>query len=147
MSAPNKPHPLSSLSFVLDRLPKSRTNVKRCFWHVQPIGNVLEDHATGERFAIEYLRFLVREGLQMGYLPAIVADMPTEMAGIERGFLRMINYAATYGLPHAERYAEVARRWGCQIEFGALVNQRPDGSVVIEQSDGTRAVYRKVGAE
>jgi hypothetical protein len=37
---------------------------------------------------------------------------------------------------------EVALR---KLDYGALVNQRPDGSVVIEQPDGTRAVYRKVG--
>jgi len=33
-----------------------------------------------------------------------------------------------------------------KLDHGPLVNQRPDGSVVIEQPDGTRAVYRKVGA-
>jgi hypothetical protein len=120
MSAPRKPHPVESLSFVTDRAPKSSTNVRRCFWNVQPTGDFVEDCKLGQRLAIEYLRYRRTDPHGHGVLGFMVRDMPPNHTGVE--------------------VAEM------QLTHGSLVNQRPDGSVVIEQPDGTRAVYRKEGA-
>ena len=138
MTAPRKPHPIESLPFVRDRAPNSRTNMRRCFWHVEPTGEYDKDCRTGARFALDFLRYEAAGEPGSGYLALIVKDMPAGApTGIEVGFLQTIGYAAQFGLHQAERTAMMETH-------GALVNQRPDGSVVIEQPDGTRAVYRKV---
>ena len=149
MSAPRKPHPLESLSFVRDPAPNSRRNVQRCFWHVEPTGDYVVDGDMGARFAIELLRYQRAEEDGPSYLPLIVRDMPagSSHTGIETGFLGTIGYAANFGLLQAEKLEAYWKQAEMKRTHGALVNQRPDGSVVIEQPDGTRAVYRKVGAE
>src|ERR1700722_16908709 len=123
MSAPRKPHPIESLSFVLDRAPHSRTNVNRCFWAVQPTGDYGHDCQLGGDLAIEYLRFQAEEarllpGSPHGDLGLIVQDMPSEHTGIEVGFLHLIDHAARHGLSAAEhlharyRRSEVERTHG-----------------------------------
>jgi hypothetical protein len=152
MSAPNKPHPITALPFVFDHAPKSRIDPRRSFWHVEPLGDYKEDCRTGSRYAIEYLRLVADDDRfdGGGYLAMIVDHMRAALAekersGIEVGFLQTIGFAARFGWRQAEQHhLDVEYHW--QTEgTGALVNQRPDGSVVIEQPDGTRAVYRKVG--
>ena len=149
MSASRKPHPIEALSFVRDRAPQSRTDLRRCFWNVQSTGDHRRDGALGQALAIEYLRYLVDEAHQgdsHGYLGWIVTDMPAQHTPIEIGFLHVIDHAARHGLIYAERLAADYERCRVAETHGSLVNQRPDGSVVIEQPDGKRAVYRKVGA-
>jgi hypothetical protein len=149
MSAPNKPHPVTSLSFVIDRAPKSRTNLQRCFWNVASLSN--DDELLGLRLGLEYLRFLREDDPDgHGYLGSIVGDMPSELRQVEIGFLHVIDQAVRQGLAaaeglvaHYQNYRKRRERSG----YAAFVNQRPDGSVVIEQPDGTRAVYRKVEAQ
>jgi hypothetical protein len=151
MSKPRLPHPIESLSFVVDRSPKHRSNVQRSFWNVQPTGNYGDDCDIGGALAIEYLRYLVQEARQFGgahgILGQITRDMPVKRTGIEAGFFHFIDHAARHGVGAVERLAAYYKRAHMESTHGALVNQRPDGSVVIEQPDGTRAVYRKVGAE
>jgi len=141
MSAPRKPHPIESLPFVEDRVPKSQTDIRRCFWNVQPTGDYGEDCRTGSRFAIEYLRYQVSFD-SSGHLSLIMRDMPRETTGIEIGFLSIIDIAAKSGLAQAEGVIAYWDRAKIKSTHGALVNQRPDGSVVIEQPDGKRVVYR-----
>ena len=62
------------------------------------------------------------------------------------GFLHVVGRAARAGLHEAERLIAHYDHAETERTHAALVNQRPDGSVVIEQPDGTRAVYRKEGA-
>jgi hypothetical protein len=144
MSRPNKLHPITILPFVKDAAPKSRSDLRRSFWHVEPTGDYGEDCRIGHRYAIEYLRYELGERESPGYLGWIVKDMPDKFGGIEVGFLNMVGRVARHGLLEAERlltyWENAERREYC----GSLVNQRPDGSVVIEQPDGKRAVYRKV---
>jgi hypothetical protein len=140
MTAPRKPHPIENLPFVFDRAAKSRTNVRRCFWHVEPTGRYDADCSTGERFAVEYLHYAADENSNL--LAHIVKDMPRETTGIEVGFLQLIGFAAQYGLPQAEQLLRYWEREGRRRTHGALVSQRLDGSVLIEQPDGTRKVYR-----
>jgi hypothetical protein len=146
MTEPRKPHPIESLPFVFDHAPKSRGNVKRSFWHVEPTGRYGEDCKTGTGFALELLRYQRKEDTGSSHLAAIVRHMPRDLSGIEVGFLETIGYAAQFGLLQAERQVAYWKRSEMYETHGALVNQRPDGSVVIEQPDGTRAVYRKEGA-
>jgi len=96
MSAPRKPHPIESLPFVEDRVPKSQTDIRRCFWNVQPTGDYGEDCNTGQKFAIEYLRYQVSFD-SGGHLAFIVGHMPRETTGIEVGFLSIIDIAAKSG--------------------------------------------------
>jgi hypothetical protein len=154
MSAPNKPHPITALPFVFDHAPKSRISPHRSFWHVQPAGDYQEDCRTGSRYAIEYLRLMASDDRfdGGGYLAMIVDHMHTTLAeqersGIEIGFLQTIGFAASFGWRQAEQHHLDAEYFWRTEGKGALVNQRSDGSVVIEQPDGTRAVYRKVGVE
>jgi len=143
MSAPRKSHPVSSLSFVHDEAPASKKDLRRCFWHVTSTGEVQADQETGQRLALEYLRFADDIGLEI--LPWIVMHMPRELTGVEVGFLDLVGRAAHQGRPEAERIVRFWEHGRRQAASGALVNQRPDGSVVIEQPDGKRDVYRKVG--
>jgi hypothetical protein len=149
MTTARKPHPVASLPFVADRAPNSRSNLRRCFWNVQPTGNYNEDCHTGYGFAIEYLRYRQEREESTPLLPSIVHDMPKGRErepshyGIEVGFLLLMDCAAS--LPHAEALMACWKRAARERDWGALVNQRPDGSVVIEQPDGTRAVYRREG--
>jgi len=105
MSTTRKPHPIESLSFVYDRAPKSRTNVQRCLWHVQPTGNYDGDCHTGQLFAIEYLRYRVECEESTPLLALIIRDMPKggEHTGIEVGFLELLDIAAHGGHHHAEQ--------------------------------------------
>jgi hypothetical protein len=146
MTEPRKPHPIESLPFVFDQAPKSRTNPKRSFWHVEPTGDFHKDCRKGSEFAFELLRYEQEEKSGTSFLAMIVRQMPRDLSGIEVGFLETIGYAAQFGLLQAERRTAYWKRSEMYETHGALVNQRPDGSVVIEQPDGTRAVYRKEAA-
>jgi hypothetical protein len=149
MSPPRKPHPIEGLSFVADRSPRSRTDVRRCFWNVTPTGDYGLDGKIGGDLAIEYLRYQAEEarlfGSPHGDLGLIVPDMPSEYTGIEIGFFHFIDHAARHGLGAVERLAAHYQRAEVERTHGAIVNVRSDGSMVIEQPDGKRAVYRKVG--
>ena len=70
--------------------------------------------------------------------------MPDEHTGIEVSFFHFIDHAARNGLHAAERLQEHYKKGHLARTHGSLVSTRSDGSVVIEQADGTRAVYRKV---
>jgi hypothetical protein len=143
---PRKPHPIESLSFVADGSPKSRVNVKRSFWNVEPTGDYAADCDTGSALAIEYLRFEAEQathGDTHGHLGMIVEHMPDKHTGIEVAFFHVIDHAARYGLHAAERLLDHYKRCDLARTHGSLVATRSDGTVVIEQADGTRAVYRK----
>jgi hypothetical protein len=151
MSAPNKPHPVTGLPFVFDRPKRARGERLRCFWHVQPTGDYFDECAIGGRFAAAYLRLIAEDDGDGGFLMSIVSDMCAALAqrghsGIELGFLRIIEVGAAFGWRHAEETALAGEHSWRMYGKGALVNQRPDGSVVIEQPDGSRWVYRKEGA-
>jgi hypothetical protein len=148
MNAPNKPHPVTGLPFVFDHPAKSRGQRReRSFWHVQPTGNSIEDCLTGDRFACAYLRFIAKTDAP-GYLISIVEGMcearaERERSCIELGFLGTIDFASTFGWRQAQEHSLASEHSWRMYGKGALVNTRPDGSVVIEQPDGTRLVYRR----
>ncbi len=89
--------PWERLSFIADRkkagLPEGR--FPRCFWNVKPTGDYVEDCDTGQRLALEYLRFIAAGNVPD--LPAIVGDMPRPLTGIEVGFLSLVGSAAQTG--------------------------------------------------
>ena len=94
MSPPRKPHPIESLSFVKDRAPNSRSNLRRCFWSVEPTGDYQEDWRMGYRLAIEFLRYEVLDQGGPGHLQWVVGDMrESPHDGIAGGFLNTVGYA------------------------------------------------------
>jgi hypothetical protein len=84
----------------------------------------------------------------LGILVASWGTCPLNLASVRSAFLHVIDEAAREGLLAAERllahYQNYNDRTKRRLRYSSLVNQRPDGSVVIEQPAGTRAVYRKI---
>jgi hypothetical protein len=111
------PDPIAALPFVATRgapgAPRLRTGrPPRCFWHVKPTGNLWQDTITGEKYALEYLKYLhdVTKVGGCGFLPSILQDMPRNRSpgrqGIEIGFLSIIDVAASAGRYAAEHQVE-----------------------------------------
>lgn len=103
---------IGGLSFVGVRKDRRTSKFPRHFWCVKPTGDYAADWATGQRLGLEYLAVLERE--RIGILSWIIADMPRKKTGIEVGFLRMIEIAATVGGNNAR--ATVAYWERCEAE-------------------------------
>jgi hypothetical protein len=112
-------HPILDLPFVADRKRNEPGRLPRNFWKVGPAGDYditgsyTADCKTGRYYALAYLRWLRvhRAECSGGFLATIVADMPSDLTGIEVGFLAIIDHAAEHGLDAAERLVAYWERW------------------------------------
>jgi hypothetical protein len=85
--------PIGRLSFVKNCRVRRHGRLRN-FWYVKPTGDYGKDCATGEKFALEYLKY--EETAQPGgLLQVIVQDMPRDQTGIEVAFLATVARAAS----------------------------------------------------
>lgn len=113
------PIEITSLSFVRDFRttsvkPGERRKNFRCFWVVSPSGDYCADCVTGEKMALELIRYwdaASHRHLHLGasgMLTSFACDMPPYVTGIEVGFWSIIGAAAQAGSHHGEA---LAHRW------------------------------------
>lgn len=110
---------IANLSFVRSRSRSEREPnglLPRCFWSVQPTGDIEADNDIGTALALEYLEFEASGHHGPGILQYIVKDMPRELTGIEVSFLQLVGFAAAEGLPQAQ---QIARHWRRSAEQAA----------------------------